>query len=95
MDYTDLNKACPKDSYPLSSIDRLVDGSSRYCLLSFMDAYDMHPCHNLNCDVRLGEPRPCRPQRSHHRRFGLGNARKPNGKAGLESEIWVRELVAR
>ncbi|RDX90076.1 Retrovirus-related Pol polyprotein from transposon 17.6, partial [Mucuna pruriens] len=52
-------------------------------------------CHNLNCDVRLGEPRPCRPQRSRHRRFGLGNARKPNGKAGLESEIWVRELVTR
>ena len=26
-DYTDLNKACSKDSYPLSSIDRLVDGA--------------------------------------------------------------------
>nr|KYP70059.1 hypothetical protein KK1_009267 [Cajanus cajan] len=23
VDYTDLNKACPKDSYPLPSIDRL------------------------------------------------------------------------
>ncbi|RDX99702.1 hypothetical protein CR513_17219, partial [Mucuna pruriens] len=38
-DYTDLNKACPKDPYPLPSIDRLVDGVSGQALLSFMDAY--------------------------------------------------------
>ena len=25
VDFTDLNKACPKDSYPLSRIDQLVD----------------------------------------------------------------------
>ncbi|RDX83570.1 Retrovirus-related Pol polyprotein from transposon 17.6, partial [Mucuna pruriens] len=48
-DYIDLNKACPKDPYPLPSIDRLVDGVSGYALLSFMDAYcgynqiRMHP----------------------------------------------------
>ncbi|RDY05633.1 hypothetical protein CR513_10508, partial [Mucuna pruriens] len=48
-DYTDLNKACPKDPYPLPSIDRLVDGVSGFALLSFMDAYSgynqiqMHP----------------------------------------------------
>nr|KYP66646.1 Retrovirus-related Pol polyprotein from transposon 297 family [Cajanus cajan] len=39
VDYTDLNKACPKDSYPLPSIDRLVDGASKHALLSFLDAY--------------------------------------------------------
>nr|KYP65311.1 Transposon Ty3-G Gag-Pol polyprotein [Cajanus cajan] len=39
VDYTDLNKACPKDSYPLLSIDRLVDGASGHALLSFLDAY--------------------------------------------------------
>lgn len=38
-DYIDLNRACPKDSYPLASIDRLVDGALGYGLLSFMDAY--------------------------------------------------------
>jgi len=26
--YTDLNRACPKDAYPLPNIDRLVDGAS-------------------------------------------------------------------
>ncbi|XP_014521800.1 uncharacterized protein LOC106778352 [Vigna radiata var. radiata] len=38
-DYTDLNKACPKDSYPLPSIDVLVDGASGHQILSFLDAY--------------------------------------------------------
>ncbi|XP_072052132.1 uncharacterized protein [Arachis hypogaea] len=38
VDYTDLNKACPKDLDPLSSIDTLVDASSGYQYLSFMDA---------------------------------------------------------
>ncbi|MCI35412.1 hypothetical protein A2U01_0056633, partial [Trifolium medium] len=39
VDYTDLNKACPKDSYPIPNIDKLVDNSAGYKLLSFMDAY--------------------------------------------------------
>ncbi|GAU27038.1 hypothetical protein TSUD_314000 [Trifolium subterraneum] len=39
VDYTDLNRACPKDVYPLPNIDKLVDNSSGFKLLSFMDAY--------------------------------------------------------
>ena len=39
MDFTDLNKACPKDSFPLSRFDQLVDATSGHALLSFMDAY--------------------------------------------------------
>ncbi|CAL2239709.1 unnamed protein product [Prunus armeniaca] len=39
QDYTDLNKACPKDSFPLSRIDQLVDATAGHELLSFMDAY--------------------------------------------------------
>ncbi|XP_057452766.1 uncharacterized protein LOC130744612 [Lotus japonicus] len=38
-DYTDLNKNCPKDPYPLPNIDKLVDGASGHALLSLMDAY--------------------------------------------------------
>jgi len=34
VDYTDLNKACPKDTYPLPNIDRLVDGTSGHEMLS-------------------------------------------------------------
>ncbi|XP_072060428.1 uncharacterized protein [Arachis hypogaea] len=39
VDFTDLSKACPKDSYPLPCIDKLVDNTSGYKILSFMDAY--------------------------------------------------------
>ena len=39
MDYTDLNKACLKDSYPLPRIDQLVDSTAGHQLLSFMDAF--------------------------------------------------------
>jgi len=38
-DYTNLNKACPKDTYPLPSINRLVDRAVRHVVLSFLDAY--------------------------------------------------------
>jgi len=49
MDFTNLNKAYPKDSYPLPSIDALVDSASGCRLLSFLDAFSgynqirMHP----------------------------------------------------
>lgn len=39
MDYSDLNKACLKDSFPLPRIDQLVDSTVGHELLPFMDAY--------------------------------------------------------
>ena len=39
VDFTDLNKACPKDSYPLPRIDQLVDFTAGHKLLSSMDAF--------------------------------------------------------
>ena len=39
VDFTDLSKACPKDSYSLPRIDTLVDSTARHQLLSFMDAF--------------------------------------------------------
>ena len=39
VDFTDLNKACPKDNYPLPHIDQLVDSIAGHQLLSFMDAF--------------------------------------------------------
>ncbi|KAL0406595.1 UNVERIFIED_CONTAM: hypothetical protein Slati_3973400 [Sesamum latifolium] len=38
IDFRDLNKACPKDYYPLPRIDQLVDSTSGCELLSMMDA---------------------------------------------------------
>jgi len=39
IDFTNLNKACPKNSYPLPSIDSLVDSAPGCQLLSFLDAF--------------------------------------------------------
>lgn len=39
IDFTDLNKACPKDNFSLPLIDQLVDATLGYELLSFMDTY--------------------------------------------------------
>ena len=39
VDYTDLNEAYPKDSFPLSSIDQIVDATARHGTLSFLDAF--------------------------------------------------------
>ncbi|KAL0446142.1 UNVERIFIED_CONTAM: Pro-Pol polyprotein [Sesamum latifolium] len=38
IDFRDLNKACPKNFYPLPMIDQLVDSTSECELLSMMDA---------------------------------------------------------
>ena len=49
VDFTDLNKACPNDSFPLPHIDRLVDATVGHELLTFLDAFSgynqilMHP----------------------------------------------------
>ena len=42
VDFTDLNKACAKDNFPLSRIDQLVDSIAGHKLLMFMDAFSMY-----------------------------------------------------
>ena len=49
VDFTDLNKACPKDSYLLPRIDTLVDSTARHQPLTFMDAFSGYN------QIRMGE----------------------------------------
>ena len=42
MDFTDLNKACPNDSFPLPRIDQLMDSTVGHKLLMFMDAFSRY-----------------------------------------------------
>ncbi|KAJ9546290.1 hypothetical protein OSB04_018833 [Centaurea solstitialis] len=42
IDFTDLNKACPKDPFPLPHIDAMVDATAGHELLTFMDAYSRY-----------------------------------------------------
>ena len=39
IDFTDINKACPKGSFPLPRIDLIVDATAGHELLNFMDAF--------------------------------------------------------
>ena len=39
MDYQDLNRASPKDNFPLPYIDVLIDNTTNFALFSFMDGF--------------------------------------------------------
>ena len=39
VDFTDLNKACPKDPFPMPKIDQLVDATVDHPRMSFLDAF--------------------------------------------------------
>lgn len=39
IDFTVLNKVCPKDNFPLAHIDQIVDSTTGCERLSFLDAY--------------------------------------------------------
>ena len=50
IDFTDVNRACPKDSFPLPRIDLIVDPTADHELLSFMDAFSGYNQINMDPD---------------------------------------------
>jgi hypothetical protein len=61
IDYTSLNKGCPKDEYPLPCIYQIIDSTSSCELLSFLNAYSSY--HQISLAINdegtglLYEPR--------------------------------------
>ena len=39
INFTNLNKTCPKDCFPLPKIDQMMDATIGYLRMSFLDAY--------------------------------------------------------
>uniref|UniRef100_A0A2N9HEC3 RNA-directed DNA polymerase n=1 Tax=Fagus sylvatica TaxID=28930 RepID=A0A2N9HEC3_FAGSY len=39
VDFRDLNKACPKDEFPLPNMDLLIDSAAGHAMFSFMDGF--------------------------------------------------------
>jgi hypothetical protein len=39
VDYTNLNRHCPKDPFALPRINQVIDSTAGYVLLSFLDCY--------------------------------------------------------
>jgi hypothetical protein len=50
IDYTSLNKACPKDEYPMPCICQIVDSTVSCELLLFLDAYSGYHQISLTAD---------------------------------------------
>ena len=48
VDFTDLNKTCLKDYFPLPIIDSLVDSLAGHWFLSFMDAFSGYNQKRMN-----------------------------------------------
>ena len=42
VDYTDLNEACPKYSFPLPRIDQIIDASTGHGMMSSLDAFSRY-----------------------------------------------------
>jgi len=53
VDYTDLNKQCPKDHFGLPRIDEVVDSTARCELLSFLDCYSGYHQISLKEDDQI------------------------------------------
>ena len=48
VDFRDLNNACPKDEFPLPIPELMIDATTGYEAMSFMDGssgYNQIPCH--------------------------------------------------
>ena len=77
VDYIDLNRACPKDCFPLPKIDQLIDSTTGNKLQSFMDAFlgynqiMMHPADQDKTSFITGQGLYCYKVMP----FGLKNAR--------------------
>ena len=59
VDFKDLNKACPKDPFPLPRIDQIIDATSGDESLCFLDAYSGYH------QIKMAESEPQR-HSSHH-----------------------------
>ena len=74
--FTDLNKACPKDPFPMPQIDQLVDATAGHPRMSFLDAFQGY--HQIPLALEDQEKTAfVTPTRNYHYKvmsFGLKNA---------------------
>ena len=52
IDFIDVNRACPKDSFPLPRIDLIVDATAGHELLTFMDAFSNYNQISMDSDYQ-------------------------------------------
>ena len=106
VDFTDLNKACPKDPFPMPRIDQLVDATAGHPRMSFLDAFQGY--HQILLALEDQEKTTfVTPTRNYHYKvmpFGLKNAgstyqrmmtRMFKPQLGKNIEIYVDDMVVK
>ena len=104
VDFTDLNKACPKDLFPMPRIDQLVDAIAGHPRMSFLDAFQDY--HQISLALEDQEKIAfVTPTGNYHYKvmsFGLKNAgstyqrmitRMFEPQLGKNIEIYVDDMV--
>ena len=102
----DLNKACPKDSFPMPRIDQLVDATAGHLRMSFLDAFQGY--HQIPLALEDQEKTSfVTPTGNYHykiKSFGLKNAsstyqrmitRMFEPQLGKNIEIYVDDMVVK
>jgi hypothetical protein len=41
-DFTNLNKCCPKDDFPLARIDQIVDSATNSNIMALLDCFSIY-----------------------------------------------------
>ena len=106
VDFTDLNKACPKDPFPMSKIDQLIDATVGHPRMSFLDAFQGYHQIPLALDDQE-RTMFVTPVRNYHYKvmpFGLKNAgstyqrmmtRMFESQLGKNIEIHIDDMVVK
>ena len=106
MDFTNLNKACPKDPFPIPQINQLVDATASHPWMSFLDAFQGY--HQILLALEDQEKTAfVMPIRNYHYNvmsFGLKNARSTyqrmmtrmfEPQLGKNIKIYVDDMVVK
>ena len=106
VDFTDLNKACPKDPFTIPKIDQLVDATVGHPRMSFLDAFQGY--HQIPLALDDQEKTVfVTPIRNYHYKvmpFGLKNAgstyqrmmtRMFESLLGKNIEIYIDDMVVK
>ena len=106
IDFTDINIACPKDSFPLPRIDLIIDATAGHELLSFMDAIfgynqiSMNPDDQENTSFVIGQGTYCYRVMP----FGLKNVgatyqrlvnRMFQKQIGMSMEVYIDDMLVK
>ncbi|GAA0153630.1 hypothetical protein LIER_37709 [Lithospermum erythrorhizon] len=87
MNFTNLNKAYPKDYFPLPCLGRLVDGSAGYKVFDFLDA-SRGQKHGDLCKCHVGEKHEAGGARGNSQKIEGESATHQSGKMFIKSNVW-------